>query len=237
MRAREFTPAALAVAEGVNDPNIFKCIFLFGPMGAGKSTVARPLLAHTGMRSVNLDNFNELIIRKGQAPGGNLSLDQLEKNWMLTQKQQANFIEGRLGIIIDGSGRNPDTCWAVVNKLKPLGYQFMMIFVNVSLETSIARQQSRAEKQAQQWGHGRQVSPELAQSSYSQVQTNLQEFQRYFGQNFVYIDNETTPDLALATRQVNAFLQAPLTPVANQWIQAQKGGSQILAKQRAARGS
>jgi len=232
MRAREFTQRlSQGVAEGVNDPNIFKCIFLFGPMGAGKSTVARPLLAHTGLRSVNLDNFNELLVRKGQAPGGNLSPDQLEKNWTLTQKQQANFIDGRLGIIIDGSGRNPETCWAVIKQLKPLGYQFMMIFVNVSLETSIARQQSRAQKQAQQWGVGRQVSPDLAQSSYSQVQTNLQQFKQYFGQNFIYIDNETTPDLTLATKQVNAFLKSPLTSVANQWIQTQKGGQQILAKQ------
>ncbi len=50
-------PKSEDVTEGVNDPHIFKCIFLFGPMGAGKSTVARPLLTHTGLRSVNLDNL------------------------------------------------------------------------------------------------------------------------------------------------------------------------------------
>jgi len=220
--------------EGVNDPHTFKCIFLFGPMGAGKSTVARPLLSHTGLRSVNLDNFNEMFIKKGQVPTGHLSPDQLEKSWQLSQTQQQNFIDGRLGIIIDGSGRNPSTAIGVIEKLQPLGYEFMMIFVNVSEATSIARQQSRADKQQQQWGVGRQVDPTLAKNTYAQVQQNLGKYSAYFGpQRFVYVDNENTPDLTQATKKVDAFLNAPVTqPEAIGWIQAQKGGQQVAQKQQ-----
>ena len=222
------------IDEGVNDPHTFKCIFLFGPMGAGKSTVARPLLSHTGLRSVNLDNFNEMFIKKGQVPTGHLAPDQLEKSWQLSQTQQQNFIDGRLGVIIDGSGRNPDTAISVIQKLHPLGYEFMMIFVNVSEATSIARQQSRADKQQQQWGVGRQVDPTLAKNTYAQVQRNLAKYSAYFGpQGFVYIDNENTPDLTQATKKVDAFLRAPVTrPEALAWIQAQKGGQQVAQQQQ-----
>ena len=223
-----------AVWEGVNDPHTFKCIFLFGPMGAGKSTVARPLLSHTGLRSVNLDNFNEMFIKKGQVPTGHLAPDQLEKSWQLSQTQQNNFANGRLGVIIDGSGRNPNTAIDVIEKLMPLGYEFMMIFVNVSEATSIARQQSRAAKQQQQWGVGRQVDPTLAKNTYTQVQKNLGRYSAYFGPDrFVYVDNENTPDLTQATKKVDAFLRAPVTqPQALAWIQAQKGGQQVAQQQQ-----
>jgi adenylate kinase family enzyme len=222
------------VDEGVNDQHIFKCIFLFGPMGAGKSTVARPLLSHTGLRSVNLDNFNEMFIKKGQVPTGHLSPDQLEKSWQLSQTQQTNFIDGRMGVIIDGSGRNPDTAISVIEKMMPLGYEFMMIFVNVSEATSIARQQSRADKQQQQWGVGRQVDPTVAKNTYAQVQQNLKRYEAYFGaQRFVYVDNENTPDLSQATKKVDAFLRAPITqPEAIKWVQAQKGGQQVAQQQQ-----
>jgi adenylate kinase family enzyme len=203
-------------------------------MGAGKSTVARPLLSHTGLRSVNLDNFNELFVKKGQVPTGHLSPDQLEKSWQLTQAQQKSFIDSRLGVIIDGSGRNPDTAIGVIEKLMPLGYEFMMIFVNVSEATSIARQQSRAEKQKQQWGAGRQVDPTLAKNTYAQVQKMLGKYSAYFGpQKFVYVDNENTPDLEPAEKKVDAFLRAPITqPEAIEWIQSQKGGQQVAQKQQ-----
>lgn len=222
------------IEEGVNDPHIFKCIFLFGPMGAGKSTVARPLLSHTGLRSVNLDNFNELFIKKGQVPTGHLSPDQLEKSWQLSQTQQNNFIDNRLGVIIDGSGRNPDTAISVIEKMMPLGYEFMMIFVNVSEETSIARQQARADAQQKKWGVGRQVDPTLAKNTYAQVQKMLGRYSAYFGQHrFVYIDNENTPDLTQATKKVDAFLRDPVKqPEALEWIKAQKGGQQVAQQQQ-----
>jgi len=222
------------IDEGVNDPHIFKCILLFGPMGAGKSTIARPLLTHTGLRSVNLDNFNEMFIKKGEVPTGHLAPDQLEKSWQLSQTQQGNFIDGRLGIIVDGSGRNPDTAIGVIEKLQPLGYEFMMIFVNVSEATSIARQQSRADKQQQQWGVGRQVDATLAKDTYSQVQKNLEKYSAYFGpKHFVYVDNENTPDLSQATKKVDAFLRESTTqPEALEWIKTQKGGEQVAQKQR-----
>ena len=50
-----------SLEEGVNDPHIFKAVAMIGPMGAGKSTIAKQLVGGSGLRSLNLDNFNELI--------------------------------------------------------------------------------------------------------------------------------------------------------------------------------
>lgn len=223
----------IQMSEGVNDPHIFKCVFLFGPMGAGKSTVAGPLLSGTGLRSVNLDNFNEMFIKRGQAPSGHLSPEQLEKSWNLTQKQQETFVDERLGVLIDGSGRNPQTAVGVIHKLMPLGYEFMMIFVDVSLETSIQRQQVRAQRQREKWGSGREVDPTFAKDTYKQVKANLPRYEAYFGpERFVYINNESKPDLVNARKKVDAFLNAPVTqPEAIQWIRSQQGGQQIAANQ------
>ena len=81
------------VDEGVNDQHIFKAIAMIGPMGAGKSTIAQQLVGGSGLRSLNLDNFNELLIKQGKVAGGMLTPDQLERNWELTQKQKGNSFE------------------------------------------------------------------------------------------------------------------------------------------------
>jgi adenylate kinase family enzyme len=146
-----------SLEEGVNDPHIFKAIAMIGPMGAGKSTIAQQLVGGSGLRSLNLDNFNELLIKQGKVAGGNLTPDQLERNWELTQKQKGNWVSERLGLLIDGSGRNVEGLVKPLMKLEQLGYDTMVILVNVSLETSLQRQQSRAAKQAAQYGTGRNV--------------------------------------------------------------------------------
>ena len=46
---------AEVVDEGVNDPHIFKAVFLAGGPGSGKSFVAKNLLGGTGLRSINSD--------------------------------------------------------------------------------------------------------------------------------------------------------------------------------------
>ena len=63
-----------SLEEGVNDPHIFKAIAMIGPMGAGKSTIAKQLVGGSGLRSLNLDNFNELLIKQGKVAGAILPL-------------------------------------------------------------------------------------------------------------------------------------------------------------------
>ena len=215
-----------SLEEGVNDPHIFKAIAMIGPMGAGKSTIARQLVGGSGLRSLNLDNFNELLIKQGKVVGGNLTPDQLERSWQLTQAQKGNWVNGRLGLLIDGSGRNVEGLVKPLLQLEALGYDTMVILVNVSLETSLQRQQSRAAQQAQQYGTGRNVPADLAKSSYDQIQQNIPKLQQLYGNKLLIINNEGAVDLTQEKTIVDRFLSAPPSkPAAVEWIKSQ-GASQ-----------
>lgn len=218
-----------SLEEGVNDPHIFKAIAMIGPMGAGKSTIAQQLVGGSGLRSLNLDNFNELLIKQGKVVGGNLTPDQLERNWELTQKQKGNWVSERLGLLIDGSGRNVEGLVNPLMKLEQLGYDTMVILVNVSLETSLQRQQSRAAKQAAQYGTGRNVPLDLAKSSYEQIQKNIPKLKTLYGNRLMIINNEGAVDLSQEKKRVDAFMSAPPDkPAAIEWI---KSHGQIQGQQ------
>lgn len=209
--------------EGVYDPYIFKAIFMTGPMGAGKSTVAQKLVGGYGLRSLNLDNFNEMAIKKGQVPNGQLSNDQLQKSWELVQAQKGNFIDGRLGLLIDGSGRNLQDISQNLTNLRNLGYDTACILVNVDVEVSIQRAQQRAAAQAQQYGQGRNVPEELQRSTHAAIRNNIPQLKKIFGKYFFEVDNTSQPVLTSLQKGVNSFLRTPpSSPAAIQWIQSEK---------------
>jgi len=98
---------------------------------------------------------------------------------VITKKQQKNYIEGRLGLIIDGTGKDYDKIAKQATELKQLGYDVHMIFVNTSLDTALERNANRA----------RSVPEPLVVKSWKSVQSNIGKFSQYFRQNFVVVDN------------------------------------------------
>ena len=50
--------------EGINDPNIFKAVFMAGGPGSGKSYMARQLLGGSGLKVVNTDDALEYLMTK-----------------------------------------------------------------------------------------------------------------------------------------------------------------------------
>lgn len=211
--------------EGLYDPNIFKIIAMIGPMGAGKTSVAKKLVGGTGLRNLNLDTFNELMIKKGLVPGGRLQPEHLNKSWHLTQKQKENWIDGRLGMVIDGSGRNVSRLVQPLKKLERLGYDVAVVLVNTSLETSIERQQKREQEQIQKYGVGRSVPPELAKSSYEKIQSNIPRYKHIFDENFFIINNdsENSEEYAKVEKSIRQFLNTPPSkPAALGWIKQQQ---------------
>jgi len=175
--------------EGVYDPHIFKVIFMTGPMGAGKSTIAQKLIGGTGLRSLNLDNFNELMIKKGQVPDGKLTGDQLQNSWEKVQKQKVNFLDGRLGLLVDGSGRNVEDIKENLQNLLNMGYDAACIMVNVpDVEETITRAQRRAAEQKEKYGVGRNIPQDFQRTTHEQIQKNIPTLQKIFQNNFFYID-------------------------------------------------
>ena len=128
--------------EGVYDPNIFKAIFLAGGPGSGKSFVAGKTIRGEGLKTVNSDDAFERLLKKA---GLSLRMPEREKEQRdivrdrakrVTAARKSNYIEGRLGLIIDGTGRDYDRITKQAAELQNLGYDTYMIFVNTSLQVA-----------------------------------------------------------------------------------------------------
>ena len=172
--------------EGLYDPNIFKAFFLAGGPGSGKTFVTKGAFGGTGLRVVNSDNAFEVALKKN-----NLSLkmpeDEAEARDIVRARAKATTgnvmdlsIKGRLGMIVDGTGRDYDKINSQVGHLKSLGYDCYMIFVNTSLDVALERNSKRE----------RSVPEYITRKSHAIVQANIGKFQNSFGMgNMVIIDN------------------------------------------------
>ena len=61
----------------------------------------------------------------------------------ITAKQTKLLMNGRLGMVIDGTGGDYKIIKEQVEELRNIGYDTYMIFVNTSLETALARNKAR----------------------------------------------------------------------------------------------
>ena len=138
-----------SVEEGVNDPHIFKAVFMAGGPGSGKSFVAKKMLRGTGLKMVNSDEVFELIMNKDNlpldpdtiaSPDGQSRRDNAK---VLTKKRESIYIDGRLGLVIDGTGKDVMKIGKTQERLQQMGYDTMMLFVNTSLEVAQQRNTKR----------------------------------------------------------------------------------------------
>ena len=185
--------------EGLYDPNIFKAFFLAGGPGSGKTFVTRNAFGGTGLRMINSDNAFESALKKN-----NLSLkmpeDEAEARDIVRARAKATTgnvmdlsIKGRLGMVIDGTGRDYDKIKSQYAQLGQLGYDCYMIFVNTSLDVALERNSKRE----------RSVPEYITRKSWQQVQSNIGKFQNTFGMsNMIIIDN-SKDDKELTTIVMN----------------------------------
>ena len=207
--------------EGVNDPNIFKAFFLAGGPGSGKSYVVRKTTGGLGMRIVNSDEAFEKKLKDAGHSLDIRAMDNIERDRIrdvakrITKKRQANYIEGRLGLIIDGTGKDFEKITRQARNLEALGYDTHMIFVNTSLDVALENNQRRA----------RTLKDSIVKDSWNQVQKNMGKFQRYFGgANFIIVDNnEVDKDGRLfdtCFKRVKGLLSKKVSnPQAKRWIE------------------
>ena len=172
--------------EGLYDPNIFKAFFLAGGPGSGKTFVTRSAFGGTGLKSINSDNAFERALKKN---GLSLKMpeDEAEARDILrarakgqTDTQLDMSLKGRLGLVIDGTGRDYDKIKNQKAILDQLGYDCYMIFVNTSLDVALERNKKRE----------RSVPEYITRKSHAIVQANIGKFQNAFGMgNMIIIDN------------------------------------------------
>ena len=203
--------------EGLQDPNIFKAFFLAGGPGSGKSYVVRKTTGGTGLRVVNSDDAFETMLKKA---GLSLKMPDEEevprdavrdRAKRVTAKRQEGYLDGRIGLIIDGTGRDYDKIAQQATELKQIGYDVHMIFVNTSLDVALERNAQRS----------RSVPEPIVVKSWKDVQSNIGKFSQYFRANFVVVDNnDATEDVFVQVfKQIKGLLKKKVrNPAAHQWI-------------------
>ena len=215
--------------EGIYDPGIFKAVFTAGGPGSGKSYTASslfgmpekmPFVSAQGLKSVNSDKYFETYLQmKGLSQDiAKLNPDEYSQAMELRNKSKKvrdaalkNYINGRLGLLIDGTGKNYPNIAKQKKRLQDVGYDCFMIFVNTDLDIALQRNSERERK----------LPTELLKKSWQAVQNNLGKFQSLFGSsNMLVVDNSEYKDFA-DTIKSNAreFVTRPIqNHIAKKWI-------------------
>ena len=209
------------IQEGVYDPNIFKAVFLAGGPGSGKSFVVRTTTGGLGLKIVNSDDIYEKDLEKAGLDAGkpeDIFSDEgqaiRDRSKEKTAKRQSLWVDGRLGIIIDGTGKDVGKISRQKQLLDQVGYDCYMIFVNTSLEIAQERNMQRKRK----------LQPKAVEQMWNAVQRNIGGFQRVFGgKNFIIVDNnENVSDgelFAECTKRIRGLVKGkPSKPQAKRWI-------------------
>ena len=234
--------------EGVYDPGIFKAIFLAGGPGSGKSFVGSELVgmpkggfsnidmsfAPSGVKLVNSDPEFEYFLKKvGIDPKNLADLSDEEfkkategdaspraKAKKIKDAKEKLYTQGRLGLLIDGTGDDYAKIKKKNEELKKLGYDTYILFINTTLEVAQPRNAQR----------DRKLPEKLVKKIWTDVQKNMGRFQGLFKGNFKIIDNS---DKRVAKREsrlfpkefyssLNKFIKAPVkSAIAKRWIKRQ----------------
>ena len=210
------------INEGVYDPGIFKAFFLAGGPGSGKSFVTASAFAGTGLKLVNSDVKFERDLRK---LGMSMKMPDEEAYFRdiirsdakkFVGRQLDSYLKGRLGVIIDSTGRDYGVISRQVNMLKHIGYDCYMVYVNTSLNVALERNKSRE----------RSIPEYITKKSWQKVQLNMGAFQRIFGPaKMLIVDNSrdekelVTKTLSTASKFIRSRLRTkPENRTAMAWI-------------------
>ena len=234
--------------EGVYDPGIFKAIFLAGGPGSGKSFVGHELIgipkggfsginmsfAPSGVKLVNSDPEFEYFLKKvGIDPKDLASMSDEEfkkategegspraKAQKIRDAKQKLYTQGRLGLLVDGTGDDYGKIKKKNIELKKFGYDTYMIFINTTIEVA---QQRNAQRD-------RKLPEELVKKIWTDVQKNMGRFQGLFGSNFKIIDNSDKKVIKKGSKAfpkefytaINKFIKSPVkSGLAKRWIKRQ----------------
>lgn len=225
------------VNEGFNDPGILKAFFMAGGPGSGKSYVASELFGfpkgtpssvsyETGLKDVNSDTFFEKYAKEVGIDLGKIGdIEQGSKEWdalmgirdkakRVSRNVRDNYLKGRLGMVIDGTGKD----FTKMQKQRALlsdalGYDTYMIFVNTSLEVALERNRMRERK----------LPDNLVSKMWQSVQNNLGEMQKLFGSDRMFIiDNssyDNTDTLNVIEKLIRKELKKPVqNPTGKTWL-------------------
>lgn len=223
-----------AISEGIYDPAIFKAIFTAGGPGSGKSFITNQVTGGLGFKIVNSDDAFELYMRKAgkslklagstddYTPIRNKAVRTTASKFQaaITPQKDPSLAEGRLGLILDGTGADMGKLLSKKRRLENIGYDTYMLFINTTLETALARNRSRE----------RTLDDKIVISKWNEVQENLPMFRTLFKKEngvdrFILINNDAPVEdqKELLHKVYVAFMKIakrPLqNPIAVEWVE------------------
>jgi predicted kinase len=228
------------LTEGVQDKGIFKAVFTAGGPGSGKSFIASQLfgipeegganISVDGLKSVNTDTEFVFLLKKygfdpkwldqypeGQfdQPGG---LRDLAKD--LTKARKQGYMDGKLGMIIDGTGSKFQKIKKQKKELEAQGYDCYMVFVETSLEVAQQRNKERT----------RVLDPNIVKKSWETTRKNLGGFKSLFKGNFALVNNDKFLNAKEARHKFGGLVKgyaqkwanSPIkNPIGQKWVKDQ----------------
>jgi predicted kinase len=209
------------IDEGLNDPNIFKAIFMAGPPGAGKNKVIKDLgLNATGLKLQDIDH-TLAYLNKGKAP----TTPDYTRGLKATLGRQSLYQKEMLGMLINTTGRDYESLMRLNKQLKAAGYDTFMLFVDVEYDVAFHRIQNRSQHATDPKDANRKVDLDYFAQAFEASKQNVDFYALMFGGQFAVVTNnerlvedneqqEFQTTLRMAGKKVNRFLNKPLTPTA-----------------------
>ena len=225
------------LAEGVHDKAIFKAVFLAGGPGSGKDYVLSNTLDGHGMIEINSDKALEYLLDKEGLDKTMPDNEAGQRNVVrkkakdITEIRHRMALQGRNGLIINGTGADPKEYEEIKKKLEKLGYDTSMVMVNTDDEVSKARNVERGQR------GGRTVPENIRKQKWEEVQAARAQFGKIFRNSYIEFDNsedlrQAAPDVVKAKKEemqqihkeIQKFVAAPPKHEnAKHWIASELG--------------
>ena len=220
------------ITEGVHDKGIFKAVFLAGGPGSGKDYVLDNTLSGHGMTEINSDKALEFLMDKKGLNKTMPAFEKIERDLVrgraknMTELRQRLALQGRNGLIINGTGDDHEKVKIIKSRLEELGYDTSMIMVNTRDEVSASRNVERGSR------GGRTVPEDVRKQKWDAVQKARPELAKLFGDRYAEFDNSedlrvARPEIVQAKKEellnlykgVQKFMKAPpKADQAKEWV-------------------
>jgi hypothetical protein len=222
MFGSKYVVESFTLEEGVNDPGLFKAVFLAGGPGSGKDYVMKQTIqgaaGWNGLQEINSDVALEFLMdREGldkMMPASETQQRDLVRGRAknITKERERLSLTGRRGVIINGTADDPEKIMKIKKELESYGYDTMMVFVDTKNEVSRQRNFQRGLEGGRKVPDGRDKlgredgSPDIRLEKWIAARKAQKELKTLFGKdNFIVVDN--SEDLRVADQATKERVQ------------------------------